>query len=1370
LSTLFFYTYSIQEIDVDKKDKPAGAGFFGTKELLKKYKKDTPGESVKEVYKDSGLGKWFGQSAGGEAGWDRYNTKGERVGKCGDSKPGEGKPKCLSPEKARKLRTQGGKKAIGNAAKRKKSQDPNTDRPGTGNKPINVSNNIKKEDRDMKSAKEFLNDIIEGIVNEDLLNEKNKPTDPAKWAASISAAKSKFDVYPSAYANAWASKHYKAAGGGWESTNEEVDLDEALKVSKNDGPFTVVAIKGGKVVDTFRGAEHGELKDVVAFSKANNKGAKISVEAKGGKIVHTESVDLGEAKKRITKLHGKYPKGTHYCATHVEHAEFGHGKPITSQHAAPDQLGNIEWYDVMFEHGIERGVATNEMEILLSEVHENHDHHDGVDIDEAKMIKVEVDPKKKIGYEVKSVGPGGKTTVTKRKDMPDTEDVGEAFDSKKSAEEIRIRTKYRMSKDGGKDGKPYSPEDMHGAMDSLQRKKARTNRVRRLGSQHPSNKNLNLKIGEAMGPGIAHKDGLKDAQNTASYKKYLDDVAVAKAKRDAQIKKEREDGTRSRYEDVEQVDELKQSTLRSYKDKAKKSERSGRDTGFEGETPSEREAGVRQVKKRVKGIDGATRRLVARQYQPEDVEQVDEMSAKAHFKTYQAKFIVPPIDRVRNPNREKEGLEGPYRSKKSGKVFYYDTKAGKYYDADSDIYLKVSDVMEAVEQVDELDIKTLKSYISKAQKDNTQRVTRMADKPDHMPVDKGEMKKLRKRQTGVVKAKTDIDMRKILGKNYRGRMGEEVEQVDELKMPEKSKRGRATDPVIAAALKRGWKRADLKADGKLRRGDAEGAESHMTNARKRKIASRVESVDLDEVSTDTLRSYVGKAKQNTDPNKRRNRMDGVSGALSRLDARSRLKRKADSSPEERAISKRLASEDVERIDELSPKTLKSYIWKAKGKVQSDLNTGNHSPETNKRAKNVVKAKGKLGEAKVGDTVHIGHASKGGTGVKGKVVKIDGNKVHIKNDKGDMFKGSMDRVTVGEAIKFDAGHPDSGISGTVSGKGKRNRKAGGEVRVKYKGHPAYKDDSPGLPIKAREIGRLIKTARKKDTKPHDSKNLTNPAVTRNRGVVRVSDFGTTGAGVRGGGVRKVRKEGAYAFATKVTDKFNKALDNKTKGFEKRVDDKLNKPAKTKLGKIGQKLFNSVEYTDEGAGADAILKYARENPGAFGNKKKSKSDTKRTSYRYIKDKKTGVTKLYTQGRDAKLTFVRDVQDHVEHGVDEGMTDSAKRAAKILTSRTPKNVHNPGNPKKPSRGDLEARQREDERLSRREGVEDMTAAQERDAQRRLKPTRATVAKVGLPSTDKERASYVKKHADEKGGKPGNTKARKLRDLKLRLRGKNQ
>ncbi len=152
---------------------------------------------ISEVYKKSGLGKWFhSQSAGGEPGWDRYNTKGERIGKCGDKEPGEGKPKCLSRQKAAKM----SKKEIANAVKRKRRKDPDTDRPGTGNKPINVSNRIG-ENR-MKSFKQFI-------------SEKNKPTNPSLWSSCIAQAKKKFDVYPSAYANAWASKCYKGKGGGW---------------------------------------------------------------------------------------------------------------------------------------------------------------------------------------------------------------------------------------------------------------------------------------------------------------------------------------------------------------------------------------------------------------------------------------------------------------------------------------------------------------------------------------------------------------------------------------------------------------------------------------------------------------------------------------------------------------------------------------------------------------------------------------------------------------------------------------------------------------------------------------------------------------------------------------------------------------------------------------------------------------------------------------------------------------------------------------------------------------------------------------------------------------------------------------------------
>ena len=44
------------------------------------------------------------------------------------------------------------------------------------------------------------------------------PTNPKLYAQVKAETKRKFDVYPSAYANAWAAKQYKAAGGGWRKT------------------------------------------------------------------------------------------------------------------------------------------------------------------------------------------------------------------------------------------------------------------------------------------------------------------------------------------------------------------------------------------------------------------------------------------------------------------------------------------------------------------------------------------------------------------------------------------------------------------------------------------------------------------------------------------------------------------------------------------------------------------------------------------------------------------------------------------------------------------------------------------------------------------------------------------------------------------------------------------------------------------------------------------------------------------------------------------------------------------------------------------------------------------------------------------------
>ena len=80
---------------------------------------------------------------------------------------------------------------------------------------------------------------------------------------------------------------------------------------------------------------------------------------------------------------------------------------------------------------------------------------------------------------------------------------------------------------------------------------------------------------------------------------------------------------------------------------------------------------------------------------------IGEMSAKQHYAKFKRGgrgkgFVVStPIDRDRYPNRERQGLEGPFKSRKSGKIYYYDKKAGQYYDPDSDMYLQVKDIMDA---------------------------------------------------------------------------------------------------------------------------------------------------------------------------------------------------------------------------------------------------------------------------------------------------------------------------------------------------------------------------------------------------------------------------------------------------------------------------------------------------------------------------------------------------------------------------------------------------------------------------------------------------------------------------------------------------
>ena len=61
----------------------------------------------------------------------------------------------------------------------------------------------------------------------------------------------------------------------------------------------------------------------------------------------------------------------HLCAKQVTHESWGEGETVYSMHAEPDEEGNIEWYDVMFEHGIEKQVPITELKVLTSANHNN---------------------------------------------------------------------------------------------------------------------------------------------------------------------------------------------------------------------------------------------------------------------------------------------------------------------------------------------------------------------------------------------------------------------------------------------------------------------------------------------------------------------------------------------------------------------------------------------------------------------------------------------------------------------------------------------------------------------------------------------------------------------------------------------------------------------------------------------------------------------------------------------------------------------------------------------------------------------------------------------------------------------------------------
>jgi hypothetical protein len=133
-------------------------------------------------------------------------------------------------------------------------------------------------------------------------------------------------------------------------------LGSYIKKAAADGPSQAKSVRGLRDM----GAETAADK---AAKKAKNRTAGIATAA--DKLAK-EAADLNKANADKAIQHD--------CATHVEHTTWGKGTPISGEHTIVETTeghGYVTHYDVMFEHGIEKNVAVEELDIL-SEMSHGH--------------------------------------------------------------------------------------------------------------------------------------------------------------------------------------------------------------------------------------------------------------------------------------------------------------------------------------------------------------------------------------------------------------------------------------------------------------------------------------------------------------------------------------------------------------------------------------------------------------------------------------------------------------------------------------------------------------------------------------------------------------------------------------------------------------------------------------------------------------------------------------------------------------------------------------------------------------------------------------------------------------------------------------
>jgi hypothetical protein len=130
---------------------------------------------------------------------------------------------------------------------------------------------------------------------------KGEPADKELYAEVIQAAKAKFDVYPSAYANAWVVREYKKRGGKYKTESKKKGL-------QSDSNSTKERLVGSETI----AVPESIFGDLFKFDKGEYERARealanlISIEAQGMKEGHNELSSISHLLEAVSHLHAWY--------------------------------------------------------------------------------------------------------------------------------------------------------------------------------------------------------------------------------------------------------------------------------------------------------------------------------------------------------------------------------------------------------------------------------------------------------------------------------------------------------------------------------------------------------------------------------------------------------------------------------------------------------------------------------------------------------------------------------------------------------------------------------------------------------------------------------------------------------------------------------------------------------------------------------------------------------------------------------------------------------------------------------------------------------------------------------------------------------